>query len=187
MKNCIDCGSHNVSILKEEDTLPYKGKELAITVEYSVCKDCDSEFISPEQFKANNIHYREVKKKEDGLLLSDQMVKAREKLDLTQEEAATIFGGGRNAFSKYERGEVTQSESMDKLIRLALKYPFIIDDLKSGLVGDISRQLKSELNIPSFHNVVSYSQLSAKRAENDQIYSKKTLFVDESALVESYG
>jgi len=43
-------------------------------------------------------------------------------LGLTQHAASSIFGGGLNAFSKYERGEVIQSKAMDKLIRVSCRY-----------------------------------------------------------------
>jgi HTH-type transcriptional regulator/antitoxin MqsA len=40
-----------------------------------------------------------------------------------------VFGGGRNAFSKYERGEVSQSVAMDKLIRVCLKHRDVFQEL----------------------------------------------------------
>jgi HTH-type transcriptional regulator/antitoxin MqsA len=50
-------------------------------------------------------------------------------LNLTKKEAAIMFCGGTNAFSKYERGEVIQSKAMGKLMRLALeKQPIVVLD-----------------------------------------------------------
>jgi HTH-type transcriptional regulator/antitoxin MqsA len=46
-------------------------------------------------------------------------------LGLTQETASKIFGGGENAFSKYESGKVAQSAAMDRLLRLAYEFPFV--------------------------------------------------------------
>lgn len=57
--------------------------------------------------------------------------RARRTLGLSQEEAARLFGGGRNAFSKYERGEVAQSVAMDRLIRLCLSHPELVKELPS--------------------------------------------------------
>ncbi len=55
------------------------------------------------------------RKKSDGLLTSSEIYEARITLGLTQESASLVFGGGKNAFSKYERAEVSQSVAMDKL------------------------------------------------------------------------
>ncbi len=38
-------------------------------------------------------------------------------------EAATIFGGGIVAFSKYENNDVAQLVSMDKLLRVVNEVP----------------------------------------------------------------
>jgi len=42
---------------------------------------------------------------------------------LSQAAAATIFGGGKNSFSKYERGEITPTEGVVTLLKLALAMP----------------------------------------------------------------
>ncbi len=46
-----------------------------------------------------------------------------------------FFGGGPNAFTKYENDDVIQSESMDKLLRVANSYPAVFADLceKAGV------------------------------------------------------
>ncbi|WP_354470402.1 type II toxin-antitoxin system MqsA family antitoxin [Marinobacterium sp. MBR-109] len=37
-----------------------------------------------------------------------------------------MLGGGRNAFSKYERGEVAQSVAMDRIIRVCQTHPSLL-------------------------------------------------------------
>jgi len=69
------------------------------------------------------------KRRADGLLSPEEIRHAREALGLTQHKAAEVFGGGRNAFSKYERGEVAQSVAMDRLIRLCLAHPKMLSEL----------------------------------------------------------
>ena len=65
----------------------------------------------------------------------------RESLGLNQEQAASLFGGGRNAFSKYENGAVTQAASMDRLLRVAERHPHIVRDLEE-IVGANGTPLK---------------------------------------------
>ena len=45
----------------------------------------------------------------------------RKRLGLTQ--AARLMGGGDNAFSKYERGEITQSAAMNSVLLLLDAFP----------------------------------------------------------------
>lgn len=109
------------SIVKEDETLSYKGKDLIVRgLSFYECPECGEQFADAALDKENSILIREAKKESDGLLLSKGIQKVREHLGITQSEAAKIFGGGANAFSKYERGEVSQSEAMDKLMRAAM-------------------------------------------------------------------
>ncbi|OGR33971.1 MAG: hypothetical protein A2005_12560 [Desulfuromonadales bacterium GWC2_61_20] len=53
----------------------------------------------------------------------------RMKLGLTQKQAAEIFGGGVNAFSRYERGEVEPGPSTVKLLHLLDKHPELLREV----------------------------------------------------------
>jgi len=129
MTNCKQCNSENVQNFVEVDAIPYKGSELQVSIAYSVCNNCKREFISKPQIHQNEAAIRVAKKEFDGLLSCDEIVRARQQLSLTQEQASRVFGGGRNAFSKYERGEVSQSVAMDKLIRICLNHRDIFQEL----------------------------------------------------------
>jgi len=68
------------------------------------------------------------------MLSGDQISRIRIALGLSQREAASLFGGGYNAFNKYESGEVLQSFAMDRLLRLASVIgPEVISLLSSAL------------------------------------------------------
>ncbi|MCB1595825.1 MAG: type II toxin-antitoxin system MqsA family antitoxin, partial [Xanthomonadales bacterium] len=119
MYHCIYCKSDSVNVITENEEFTYKGKSVQIPVEFTLCDNCDKEYIDTKQILKNEAVVRDAKKSIDGLLTSAEIKKAREDLGLTQAQASLVFGGGRNAFSKYERAEVTQSNAMDKLIRVA--------------------------------------------------------------------
>lgn len=53
----------------------------------------------------------------------------REKLGLTQAQAGKVFGGGVNAFSRYERGAAKPSTQMRKLLKIAEKHPELVKEL----------------------------------------------------------
>jgi putative zinc finger/helix-turn-helix YgiT family protein len=62
---------------------------------------------------------RDRRREQYGLLSGPEIAQVRSGLGLNQREAASLFGGGLNAFNKYESGEVLQSFAMDRLLRLA--------------------------------------------------------------------
>ena len=53
----------------------------------------------------------------------------RKKLGLSQAEAARLTGGGHNAFSRYEKGEVTPVAAVANLFRLLDKNPKRLKEL----------------------------------------------------------
>jgi hypothetical protein len=59
-------------------------------------------------------------------------------IGLTQRECSRLFGGGGNSFSKYENGLVMQSEPMDNLLWLTMRYPALILDLARRRGVDLS-------------------------------------------------
>jgi HTH-type transcriptional regulator/antitoxin MqsA len=127
-----------VKTFTENEEFTYKGKTVQIPVEFSLCGNCNKEYIVKQQILKNEAVVRDAKKAIDGLLTSTEIKLARETLGLTQAQASQVFGGGRNAFSKYERAEVAQSVAMDKLIKLCLDFPEVFERLlvDEGIVMD---------------------------------------------------
>lgn len=135
MNNCLYCKSDSLQFLTENEPFTYKGKTVQRPVVFTHCEDCGREYSVKQQILKNEAVVRDVKKSIDGLLTSEEIKQARIQLGLTQEQARKVFGGGTNAFSKYERGEVSQSMAMDSLIRVCLDYPIVFRDLmnKAGI------------------------------------------------------
>lgn len=134
---CSECGNTDFLIKIDAEEFQRNGQTFSANVEYSVCNQCGDEVIFPEQIKRNDCILRDAWRKIDGLLTAQKIIALREKLNLTQQEAAKVFGGGVNAFSKYERSEVIQSVAMDRLMRCALEFPEVFLWLKqqAGLIG----------------------------------------------------
>ncbi len=61
-----------------------------------------------------------------------ELVRIRKKLKLTQAEAARLAGGGKNAFSRYERGQVKPMAAVVNLFRLLDHHPELLSELKTG-------------------------------------------------------
>ena len=60
-----------------------------------------------------------------------QLIKhVRKQLKLTQRQAAEIFGGGPNAFSRYEKGDTDAPTALVKLFQLLQKHPELTEEVK---------------------------------------------------------
>ena len=60
------------------------------------------------------------------------IAKVRKKLDLDQREAADIFGGGVNAFSRYENGKTKPPVALVKLLKVLDRHPDLLNEVRSA-------------------------------------------------------
>lgn len=124
---CPACKSERISIRRLASTVSHRGIDVEVPeIEDTTCHSCGFAFDTPLQHDANiaNIkaaflRQRAAAKAIQGLLSGAEIKSIREKLRLTQREAAMLFGGGPVAFAKYEAEDVVHSLSMDRLLRLA--------------------------------------------------------------------
>ncbi len=56
----------------------------------------------------------------------------REQLKLTQQQAAKVFGGGPNAFSRYESGKTKPPVALVKLFKVLKKHPDLFREVAEG-------------------------------------------------------
>ena len=60
------------------------------------------------------------------------IVGVRKKLHLDQREAAEIFGGGVNAFSRYENGKTKPPLALLKLLKVLDRHPELLEEIKAA-------------------------------------------------------
>lgn len=120
---CPICGEGHLTGRVEKNLVEYKGEKSELDMLYSVCSCCGSEQTSADQSRKNKRAMQAFKKQVDGLLTGGQIRELRERWRITQAQAARVFGGGPVAFAKYEADDVSQSEAMDKLLRLCSEVP----------------------------------------------------------------
>lgn len=59
------------------------------------------------------------------------IARVRSELDLDQREAADIFGGGVNAFSRYENGKTKPPMALVKLLKLLDRHPDLLNEIRT--------------------------------------------------------
>jgi len=123
---CPACSTTNPKNVSYSDTVDFRGMELDVeNLHESKCRKCGHKWVTSEQRAHNNSVMRDAYalvrdelRAKDGLLTGQEVAQIRDGFGINQREAAVLFGGGYNAFNKYESGEVLQSFAMDRLLRL---------------------------------------------------------------------
>lgn len=128
---CPICEVGQLKLSAFSRLVPHRGQEIPVVgLAAWQCDQCGERTYDPAQIRRNQAtvvgarkKFSDAKRRERGLLSGDEIRAFRELLKLKQSEAATVFGGGVNCFSKYERGEVIQSEALDISLRGAVQCP----------------------------------------------------------------
>lgn len=117
------------------DTRPqiykYQGYEITIEQPGDYCDHCGEAILSGEDLRATEKQLNDFQARIDGLLTSEEIRTIRKRLKLTQKQAAEIFGGGVNAFSRYERGEIRPIKAVNYLLRILDKHPELLNELQT--------------------------------------------------------
>lgn len=138
MSLCPFCESGQLHSFVEREKITYNGQQLQVDgVALSRCDACGEEMATPDQARLNQRLFADAKRQADRLMTSKQIRDWRAKLGWSQAQAVTLLGGGANAFSKYERGEVIQARSMDLLMRVLAQSPDARDVLQRIVSGEL--------------------------------------------------
>ncbi|WP_122319551.1 type II TA system antitoxin MqsA family protein [Pseudomonas syringae group genomosp. 3] len=106
------------------------------------CRECgEVEFDAESATRYSNAS--------DELVLDKQkavgayLKQVRSRLKITQKVAVEkISGGGHNAFSRYEKAEVTPAKSLVLIMYLLDKHPELLDDINQFSVEDLVSSVK---------------------------------------------
>lgn len=127
---CPICGEQ--ALKHEIRPVPYTYKGHAFTIDQPAewCSACGEGIIHPEDNKAVQASIQEEKARIDGLLTPQQIQKIRKFLKLNQKEASRLFGGGINAFNRYENGITPIPKPLSLLLTILEKHPGQLDELQ---------------------------------------------------------
>lgn len=121
---CTECEKGHLVASTYGDDFRHGGALLHVEgLECYICDHCGADPIYTDQIRRNQLRIADAKRSHDGMLTGAHICAVRKQLGLTQAQASEVFGGGANAFSKYERGDVIQSAAMDKLLKVAQFMP----------------------------------------------------------------
>ena len=128
--NCPACDSSAYAEETYSREVALDGRKISVQgLKRYVCKACETVFSDDGQTRYNLSLIQRAKGQTPNLVLGSEIRTFRDTIGITQREASKLFGGGLNAFSKYETGEVVQSEAMDNLVWLAIKLPGLVPEL----------------------------------------------------------
>jgi HTH-type transcriptional regulator/antitoxin MqsA len=128
---CPTCGM--ATLLQDTRDLvhSYQGHSTmlpAVTGEY--CSNCGEQLLGPEESQRTMELMLAFKRSINAALIDPEfIVRVRKKLKLDQRQAAEFFGGGVNAFSRYESGKMRPPLALVKLLKLLDRHPELLSEM----------------------------------------------------------
>ena len=131
---CPVCGA--AELIHDTRDLPYtyKGETTVIAaVTGDFCPACAESILDAAESNRVMREMRAFSKQVNAAIVDPGFITdVRKKLDLDQREAAEIFGGGINAFSRYENGKTKPPLALVKLFKLLDRHPDLLNEVKAA-------------------------------------------------------
>lgn len=130
-KTCPTCFTGTLKHGRKLTSFGYRGRTLEYEQTGAWCNNCDEVILTGKESLAAEPLFNEFIAKVDKEE-ADELARIRKKLKLTQKQAAQITGGGHNAFSRYERGEVRPLSAVNKLFKLLDRHPELLKEVMAA-------------------------------------------------------
>jgi HTH-type transcriptional regulator/antitoxin MqsA len=110
----------------------YKGESTFIPdVTGDFCSSCGEAILDAAESARTSALMLEFNKQVNASIVDPEfIVSVRKKLALDQREAAEIFGGGVNAFSRYENGKTKPPLALVKLLKVLERHPDLLAEIR---------------------------------------------------------
>lgn len=131
---CPNCGAAKLGHDTRDLPYTYKGESTVLPkVTGDFCPACGEGVFDAAQSRRVSALMREFSKQVNASIVDPEfIIGVRKKLDLDQREAAEIFGGGINAFSRYENGKTKPSLALVKLLKVLDRHPDLLPEVREA-------------------------------------------------------
>ena len=129
---CPVCGAGVLIHDIRDVAYTYKGETTFIpAVIGDYCPACAESILDAAQSDRVMKEMRAFSKQVNAALVDPTFIATvRKKLQLDQREAAEIFGGGVNAFSRYENGKTKPPLGLVKLLKMLDRHPDLLSEVR---------------------------------------------------------
>ena len=131
---CPVCDAAELIHDTRDQPYTYKGETTVIAaVTGDFCPACAESLLDAAESNRVMREMRAFSKQVNAAIVDPAFITAvRKKLDLDQREAAEIFGGGINAFSRYENGKTKPPLALVKLFKLLDRHPDLLNEVRTA-------------------------------------------------------
>ncbi len=131
---CPVCGAADLVRDTRDVPYSYRGASTVIpAVSGEFCPACDEAMLARDESARVSAVMLAFNKHVNATSVDPAFIaRVRRKLVLDQQEAAEIFGGGVNAFSRYETGRTKPPLALVKLLKVLDRHPELLNEVRTA-------------------------------------------------------
>ena len=129
---CPSCGYAEIVTRTQDEKLSFGNQSLTLHgMKGEFCPRCNEGIWDEESYRRYTEAQAALVRAVKGDVSAD-IRRIRKKLKLTQAELSEVFGVGKLAFSRYERGETRPSVPLIKLLKLVERHPELMIEIRAS-------------------------------------------------------
>lgn len=131
---CPSCAGAELVHDTRDIPYTYKGEATIIpAVTGDFCPACGEAVLDADESARTSASMLAFNKQVNASIVDPEFIaRVRKKLALDQREAAEIFGGGVNAFSRYENGKTKPPLALVKLLKVLDRHPDLLAEIRAA-------------------------------------------------------
>ena len=127
---CPSCDQGEMMERTQDEKLSFGGQSLTLHgMKGEFCTKCDEGVWHTETYRRYAEAQAALLRAVNGDLSAD-IRRIRQNLKLTQAELSKVFGVGKLAFSRYERGKTQPPAPLIKLLKLVERHPDLMNEIR---------------------------------------------------------
>ena len=169
---CPYCKKEVEYKIEKRELKEFRGIEVNTFENVAICNECNQDLYVNKIEDENNERIYKIYKEKANIIKAEDIVKLREKYDISQRELTAILGFGKMTINRYERGGLPTKSQSDYLKLLIENEDRFIEKVKEAYENN-------NITEKTYKKIVSEGQeenISKKRVqENIRRYLKEVL------------
>ena len=169
---CPYCKKEVEYNIEKRDLKDFRGIEVNTFENVAICNECNQDLYVNEIEDVNNKRIYQIYREKANIIKADDIIKLREKYDISQRELTSILGFGKMTINRYERGGLPTKSQSDYIKLLIENDDKFIEKVKEAYE-------KNNINEKTYKKIVSEEvekEISKKEVQdNIRRYLKSVL------------
>ena len=169
---CPYCKKEVEYKIEKRDLKEFRGIEINTFENVAICNECNQDLYVNKIEDENNERIYKIYREKANIIKAEDIVKLREKYDISQRELTAILGFGKMTINRYERGGLPTKSQSDYIKLLIENEDRFIEKVKEAYENN-------NITEKTYKKIVSEGQeenISKKRVqENIRRYLKEVL------------